>query len=394
VNIAHFDCGYGISCGRILGAFVNAGFDKELVSSLPVRLNLTDVNIEINHILRNDLSATEIKIKNSAELANRTLTGVFGIIEAADTSPLVKNKTKEIFQHIAEVKSFLLKTTVDKLDLGELSSSGNIIEIIGTVEALAGFGIEKVYINKIRVGSGAGDTPEGKYPVPKPLTANLLKGFIIQNGPVEGELVTPAGAAVLCVYAKNNLEPAPGFKLLAAGYGAGEFYNDSGRGIFHIMIGEAAESKMNHHNMIIEFNVDDMNPQMVPYLIEKTMEAGASDAFVTAVIMKKGRPGYLFSVVCCSSKEKEILRVIFRESTTIGVRKIKASGAKLKHRKYEAETSFGQVSVKEITGEDGNKRIVPEFEECKKIAERESLPLKKINEQLLLELNYKENVTH
>lgn len=394
MNIAHFDCGYGISCGRILGAFVNAGFDKEIVYSLPERLNLKDVNIEINHIFVNDIPATEIKIKNSAEIADRNLTGVFGIIEAADTSPLVKNKAKEIFQHIAEVKSLLLKTTVDKLDLGELSSYRNIIEIVGTVEALAGFGIEKVYTNKIRVGSGAGDTPDEKYPFPKPLTANLLKGFIIQNGPVEGELVTSAGAAVLCAYAKNNLEPVPGYKLTATGYGSGTSGKNGNINILQVMIGETKDSQGNHHNMLIEFNVDDMNPQMVPYLIEKTMEAGASDAFVTPVIMKKGRPGYLFSIVCCSSKEKEILRVIFRESTTIGVRKIKASAAKLKHRKFEAETSFGQVSVKEITGEDGNKRIVPEFEECKKLAERESLPLKKINEQLLLELNYKENITH
>jgi pyridinium-3,5-bisthiocarboxylic acid mononucleotide nickel chelatase len=392
VNIAHFDCSYGISCGRILGAFVNAGFDKEIVSSLPERFNLKNVNIEINHITINDIPATEIKIKDSTEFVNRNLTGIFGIIDAADTSLQVKNKAKEIFQHIAEVKSLLLKTTIDKIDLRELASSGTIIEIVGTVEALAGFGIEKVYTNKIRVGSGAGDTPEGKYPVPKPLTANLLKGFIIQNCQAVGELVTPAGAAVLYAYAKNNLEPAPGFKLLAAGYGAGEFYDGGSRGVFHIMIGEVAESKMNHHNMLIEFNVDDMNPQMVPYLIEKTMEAGASDAFVTQVIMKKGRPGYLFSIVCSSSKEKEILRVIFRESTTIGVRKIKSSGAKLKHRKFEAETPFGKIAVKEITNESGNKRIVPEFEECKKIAERESQPLKMINEQLLLELNYKENV--
>jgi hypothetical protein len=144
------------------------------------------------------------------------------------------------------------------------------------------------------------------------------------------------------------------------------------------------------HNVVIEFNVDDMSPQMIPNLIDKIMEAGASDAFVTSILMKKGRPGYLVTIVCSDSKQDQILDVIFSESTTIGVRKTKTGGVKLKRRIFETGTTYGQIKVKEIITTDSNKRIVPEFEECKRIAKRENLSLKKLHEQLLFELNYKQ----
>lgn len=142
-----------------------------------------------------------------------------------------------------------------------------------------------------------------------------------------------------------------------------------------------------NHNLVIEFNVDDMNPQHVPYLLEKLLEAGASDAFVTPIIMKKGRPGYLFTIACCQFKEEKILEIIFSESTTIGVRKTKTEGVKLGRKIYRLHSSFGEIQVKEITMPSGKKKITPEYDDCKKIAEREKLPLKEVQEKLLNEFN-------
>lgn len=142
-----------------------------------------------------------------------------------------------------------------------------------------------------------------------------------------------------------------------------------------------------NHSLVIEFNVDDMNPQHVPYLLEKILEAGASDVFVTPIIMKKGRPGYLFTITCCECKEENILEIIFSESTTIGVRKTETEGVKLERKIYRLRSSFGNIQVKEITMPSGEKKIIPEYDECKRIAERENISLKEVQEHLMHELN-------
>jgi pyridinium-3,5-bisthiocarboxylic acid mononucleotide nickel chelatase len=146
-----------------------------------------------------------------------------------------------------------------------------------------------------------------------------------------------------------------------------------------------------NHNLVIEFNVDDINPQHVPYLLEKLLEEGASDAFVTPIIMKKGRPGYLFTITCCQFREEKILEIIFSESTTIGVRKIKTEGVKLDRKIYNSHSSFGEIQVKEIIMPSGKKKIIPEYDDCKKIADKEKLPLKEVQEKLLNEFNPNEN---
>jgi len=150
---------------------------------------------------------------------------------------------------------------------------------------------------------------------------------------------------------------------------------------------ENSNHEKDNHNLVIEFNVDDMNPQHVPYLIEKLLEAGASDAFVTPIIMKKGRPGYLFTITCCRFKEEKILEIVFSESTTIGVRKTKSESVKLERKSFQSNSSFGEIRVKEITMPSGKKKITPEYEDCKRIAEREKLPLKEVQEKLLNEFN-------
>jgi uncharacterized protein (DUF111 family) len=149
--------------------------------------------------------------------------------------------------------------------------------------------------------------------------------------------------------------------------------------------------KRNKHNLIINFNVDDMNPQHVPYFLEKVMDAGASDAFVTPIIMKKGRPGYLFTITYSISSEEKILDMIFSQSTTIGVRRIETDGIMLKSTAYKRSSTLGEILVKEIEMPSGKKRMIPEYDDCRKIAEIRNMPLKEVHEILLFQLNQSEN---
>jgi pyridinium-3,5-bisthiocarboxylic acid mononucleotide nickel chelatase len=150
--------------------------------------------------------------------------------------------------------------------------------------------------------------------------------------------------------------------------------------------------KGERHNLKIEFNVDDMNPLHIPYLLERLLTAGASDAFITPIIMKKGRPGYLFTITCCETSERKVLEVIFSESTTLGVRKSLISGIRLERKIYKTNSSFGEIQVKEITMPSGEKRIVPEYDECRKIAETKNIPLNEVREKLLRQLNQEERL--
>ena len=344
--------------------------------------------VEINKVLINDIPAKKVSIISENDNTLRNIDDVVEIINAGDISSRVKKKTIEIFLRLAETISAIYDKEAAINVFGKYASCNSIIQIVCIVEALAVLGVEKIYANKIQIGKAAGNTAEGIYPVPNPITLMLLKGFIIQNAPVERAAITPEAAAALCSYNVNNAALVPSYKLLAAGYGA-DNHRNSDNDIFNVQIGDTINKKANHHNMIIEFNVDDMNPQAIPYVIERILEAGAADAFVTQIIMKKGRPGFRFSIACCHSSEKKILNIIFSETTTIGVRKLKSSGVKLEHRKTVADTSFGQIQVKEVTYKNGEKRIIPEFEECRRIAVQENIPLKKLQEQIFNELNYK-----
>ena len=387
MRIMYLDCFSGISGDMFLGASIDAGLDKELLIRLPKQLNLPQVKIEISNKVKTGLSATKVDIIYPKEHEHRHLSDIEKIIDAGDISDSVKILAKKIFRRLAEAEAEMHGITVEKVHFHEVGALDAIIDITGAALAYKTLKIDKVFASAISVGGGMVKMAHGLYPVPAPATAYLLSGFTVKHGPVDKELVTPTGAAILSVFTENSDDETPNYKIESVGYGAGTADFEIMPNVLRLTLGIIEEAYDFDKTSQLDFNVDDMNPQLMPYLIEKVMDAGAVDAYVTPIVMKKGRPGHLFTVALPEIAEQRVLDVIFSESTTIGVRKTKTIRTKLKRKSYTVNTSFGEVLVKEIIRPAGNNYILPEYEECKRIAKKTKKPLKEVQQKLICELS-------
>jgi uncharacterized protein (TIGR00299 family) protein len=388
MKILYLDCFSGISGDMLLGAFIDAGLDERLLLDLPRKLNLPQVKLEIKKVNKAGLQATKTDVIYPPEHVHRHLTDIEQIIDKGDIPADVKTLAKRIFTRLAEAEAEVHGTTPYKIHFHEVGALDAIIDITGTAMAFLSLGISKVYNSPISVGGGMVQIAHGFFPVPAPATACLLSGFEIKHGPVNKELVTPTGAAILSVLTENSEETVPPYVIQKTGYGAGTQDLEGMPNVLRIVIGTTEEKYYVDEKVELSFNVDDMNPQLFPNLITLLLEAGAADAFVTSVIMKKGRPGFLFTTIYDEKFEKKILKIIFDETTTIGIRKKKLNRIKLKRELSKITTSFGVIAVKKIIYPDGSSKTLPEYEECKRISVETNQPLKIIQDKLITELNF------
>jgi hypothetical protein len=239
--------------------------------------------------------------------------------------------------------------------------------------------VEKVYCSPLPTGYGTVQTHHGVLPVPAPATAELLKGFPIRPVEVEGELITPTGAAIVAALARG-FGPLPAMKIAQIGYGLGA--NDYGIPNFlRVFIGEEIERQPapEQEISILQTNIDDLNPEILAYVTEKLLASGALDVWLTPVIMKKGRPGNLLTVLCLPEKEEELMQLIFAETSTLGVRRRREKRFCLPRKHISVETEFGTVRVKVATcRDDSGWQMSPEYEDCRRLALEKNVPLKNV----------------
>lgn len=413
MRIAYLDTFSGIAGDMVLGAFVSSGLDPEKIRDEIAKLKLGNVELKIGKVVRSGITATKVDVVVSGEIERvhdlggdihkhhhehphedehhshthgRSYLEIKHLIESSSLSENVKRKSGDIFKRIAEAEAKIHDTTLDKIHFHEVGAVDSIVDIVGTAICLELSGIEAIYTSPVRVGSnGYVDAQHGVLPVPAPATLEILKGYPTVFNDVPHELTTPTGAAIVAALSKGVLKDTP-ISVEKIGYGAGT--RDLGRlpNLLRIVIGDIGSSTEEDHVVLVETNMDDINPQLIPYVIEKLMEAGATDAFVTPVIMKKGRPGFLLTVLTSESLLDTVSSVIFAQSTTLGLRIQTIRRAKAHRELKTAITSLGEVKVKESII-DGRTRISAEFEECKRIAEEKGLPLADVMRRLNAELN-------
>jgi pyridinium-3,5-bisthiocarboxylic acid mononucleotide nickel chelatase len=387
MRLLYFDCFSGISGDMLLGAFIDAGLEPKDLIDLPEKLNLPQVKIIIKNVLKKGLNATKVNISFPEEQQHRHLADIDKIIDQADLADHVKSTAKKTFLNLAKAEARVHGTDVNNIHFHEVGALDAIIDITGAALAYHTLQIEKAFCSPVSVGGGLVKIAHGTFPVPAPATAYLLENFTIKQGPVPKELVTPTGAAVLATLCSHS--QIPSYKITATGYGAGTLDLDEMPNVLRIQIGEA-ESKNTQTSdevILLECNIDDLNPQIFPFLIDQVLEAGAVEAFVTPIVMKKGRPGHLFSALCHLQKVDAVTDIIFNETTTIGLRKQKLLRTILNRQQIIMESSLGVVQVKEITMPGGKIKRVPEFESCKKIALETGMPLINVCNVLRHELN-------
>ena len=378
MKIAYLDTIGGISGDMTLGAFLSAGVSLDHLVGELKRLNITGYEVSARHIKRNGIAATKVDVVISeASSHHRHLSTITTIIEQSTLTKTVQDYAKKIFHEVAVAEAAVHNSTIEKVHFHEVGAVDSIVDIVGTAICLEHMGIERVFSSPVKVGNGGTvNTQHGTMPIPTPATLEILKGYPVILTEIPFELTTPTGAAIVKALSSGTL-PFEQLSVQSIGYGAGTREIPAIPNLLRLMIGDLDQRYERDEVVTIETNIDDMNPEILPYVMEKLVGAGAVDAFLIPIVMKKGRPAHLLSVLVEQSRLDVMLAILFRETSTLGVRIQHVERRKLPRTQRSIQTSLGPVTAKSVVI-DGHERLIPEFEECKRLAAEKNLPLMEV----------------
>jgi uncharacterized protein (TIGR00299 family) protein len=385
MNLAYFDCFSGISGDMTLGALVDAGCDVARLRSELQALQVPGWELSAEKVWKNGMAATYAKVKTEEQRAHRSLTEVLEILRRSDLAPRVRDRARAVFQKLGEAEARVHDVPLEKIHFHEVGAVDAIVDIVGACIGFHALGIDKFACSPLNVGGGTTKMAHGVLPVPAPATANLLQGKPTYSNGVQRELVTPTGAAIVATLC-DTFGPQPPMTVSAIGYGAGTADLEGQPNVLRIMIGESTEKAVPGYDeeiSVIEANLDDMNPQIYGYFLERALAAGALDVYTTPVQMKKNRPGTLLTVLCKPQDTNALTSLIFAETTTFGVRTTNAQRRILPREHVSVSTTFGDVRIKLSRVNGRILHVSPEFEDCRKLAVEKNVPLQQvINEAL------------
>jgi uncharacterized protein (TIGR00299 family) protein len=371
----------------ILGSLLDLGLPLEDLSVELSKLSLKNYRLSARRLVRSQIMATKFDVETSHEHTHRHYPDIAKIIKQSDLSDTVKEQASRIFYRLAEVEAKVHGSTVDEVHFHEIGAVDAIVDIVGACAGLEMLGIQRVYASALNVGHGFVETAHGTLPVPAPATAELLRGVPVYSNQVNGELVTPTGAAILTTVA-HSFGELPRIRIEKIGYGAGSRDFTEAPNVLRVLHGQVDEgdaASSESSVLVIEANIDDMNPQIYGHLQERLLAMGVLDVFVAPVQMKKNRPGALLTVVVPKELIEAVSTVLFEETTTIGVRFHPAQRRTLVRGVEEIQSEFGKVNVKvsRLNGKIVN--FSPEYEDCRKLAVEHKVPYKWIQSRVIQE---------
>jgi uncharacterized protein (TIGR00299 family) protein len=385
----------------IIGALLDAGLPFDDLKNELAKLNLTDYEVKCEKVVKNHISGSKFDVLTplssplkkggervgphgkggKSEIPYRHLKNLNDIVDRSSLDEKLKFDAKRVFHKIAAAEAKIHNQPIEKVHFHEIGALDTIIDVVGALAGLKLLGVEKVYCSKVNVGSGFVTFSHGTFPVPAPATAEILKGAPIYSGEVAGELTTPTGAAIITTIAET-FGALPAMITERIGYGAGAKDLPTPN-LLRVFIGALDESVASGDQIaVIETNIDDMNPQLYEHVMEKLFAAGALEVFLTNVLMKKNRPGVKVTALAHPQDQDRMVKILFEETTTIGLR-VRQENRKILHREIkEVETKFGKVRFKFSSLDGKILNAAPEFEDCKKIARQLNLPLKQVLREL------------
>jgi len=371
MKILYFDCFAGIAGDMAVAALLELGLPMETLREGLAALPFSGYTLASSRVDRHGIAGTSFQVTLLEEdQPHRHYSGIAAMIEAAALRPRVKELSQRIFRRLAEAEASVHGVALERVHFHEVGAVDSIVDIVGTAIGLDYLGIERIYASGLPFGRGFVQTAHGRLPVPAPATAFLMQGIPLSPDIGEGERVTPTGAAIIAALAEG-FGPPPAMKPEKIGYGAGEKDFPELPNLLRLVLGEGADMARREEVLVIETHVDDMNPEIFGYLMERLLEAGALDVAFSPLQMKKNRPATRLTVIAQVGDLEKLSGIILTESTAIGLRYYPAGRLTLPRRAELRETSLGQVQVKVL--EDG--RVAPEFESCRKIALKRGLPL-------------------
>ena len=386
MKIAYFDCFSGISGDMTVGALLDAGLKIETLEEELKKLGLSGYQLEVNKVVKKGISATKFNVKIKEEGMERRFKDILTILEKSKLDEEIKKETKKIFFNIAQAESKIHQKDIDKIHFHEIGGLDSIIDITSAVIGIKTLGIEEIHSSALPVGKGFVKCAHGVIPVPAPATLELLKNIPTYSGGIESEMITPTGAAIISTLTKS-FRKRPLMKIEKIGYGAGE-KEFTIPNLLRVSIGEKIakdedfkDDYIRDEAVLIETNIDDINPEFYDYIVEKLFSQGVLDVFLTPIQMKKNRPAHMLSIIVYEQNLKEILEVLFSESTSLGIRIREIKRLRLTQQNFIAETKYGKIKVKVGMFKGEIKNIAPEYEDCKKIAKQHQIPLKEVYEE-------------
>lgn len=365
----------------VLGALVDAGVELGALEAELRKLRFTGWKISAERVKRKAIAATKVHVEAGESHHHRHLSDILKMIDEAGLTPRAAERARNIFQRLGEAEAKVHNISIEKVHFHEVGAVDSIIDIVGAAIGFDLLGIEGFACSAMDVGGGRVQTEHGVLPVPAPATAELLCGAPTFSSGVQKELVTPTGAAIATTLA-TSYGKIPAMELKAVGYGAGSADLAEQANVLRILVGESAEKRTGAYGdatvAVIEANVDDMNPQIYGYFAEQALAAGALDVFSSPVQMKKNRPGQLITLLCEPANRDRLIDLIFRETTTIGVRTHEVFRRTLERQSLPVATPLGTVRMKIARLNGTVLNAAPEYEDCQRIAAEKGLPLKQV----------------
>ena len=419
MRIAYLECFSGISGDMFLGALVDAGVPARLLEETVAALNI-GARIEFSRANRCGIMATKVDVyahgekdrpraapgrghhdehehdhhdhvhEDSAARASaphqahehgRALQEIKGIVAQAAISPAAKNTAVAIFESLGAAEAKIHGIAVEKVHFHEVGAVDAIVDIVCAAVGIQALGVDEIVCSPLNVGGGTVECAHGTFPVPAPATVELLKGVPVYSSGIQAELVTPTGAAIVKTVAAR-FSAFPETKIEKAGYGAGTRDFPGHANVVRLVVGETAPqlaAKTNQESVsVLEANLDDLNPQVFGYAMDRLLEEGALDVFGMPVQMKKNRPGTLLTVLCKPEDAAKLTQILFAETTTLGVRRREETRVVLARKWVTVATQWGEVRMKVASMNGTITNYAPEYEDCRRIAADRHLPLKSV----------------
>jgi len=384
MKIISYDCFSGISGDMNLGAMIDLGVDMIYLTGELNKLNLKGWELIIEKDQRHGIFGTKVTVKQTRrEHAHRH----FSDIEKIINDSTLDNKTKElslkIFTKIALAEALVHGISFDHVHFHEVGAIDSIIDVVGAAICYNALNVEGVHVSTVELGGGFVKCDHGKLPVPAPATAEIIKGIPVKKGGVDFEATTPTGAAILAALG-TDFRPDLQIKIEKTAYGVGQKEHPDVPNLLRVFLCETnSDSGTGHEALHLECNIDDMNPEFYDYISEKLFKAGVSDVFFSNIMMKKGRPGIVVNVICESGIADIVKNIMFSESTTLGIRTFPFQKDTLVRKFETLETIWGNVTIKRSYHKGNEVSFKPEYDECKRIAEENEIPVKEVYNKII-----------
>jgi uncharacterized protein (TIGR00299 family) protein len=385
MRCAYFDCFSGAAGDMILAAMLDAGLDREALRAQILRLRLPGVELAVETVRRGGLRGTHLQVLASPETghAHRHLPQILKIIAAAELPARAAERATRIFSRLAEAEATVHGVAVEQVHFHEVGAADAIVDIVGTCIGLELLGVERIICAPLPTGHGTVSCAHGVLPVPAPATAELLRGIPLADCDEPGELTTPTGAAILTTLA-DAFGGLPAMRITSIGYGAGTRENQNRPNLLRLVLGQLgndpAPQPGQERVVVLETQIDDATGQAVAYATSRLLEAGALDAFTVPIVMKKGRPGQLLTVLCRPEDAAALEELLFRETTTFGVRRHECQRTVLERFHETVSTPFGPIRVKIGRRAGAVFQAWPEYEDCADAARSSGRPLREVQD--------------